>query len=79
MFMVGYIYANHIQDLDKAKQHYNAFLEKYPQHDLSDDVQFELANLGKDPSEFFKDAPTAMDGAPAKVEPAVKSGDRVAK
>jgi outer membrane protein assembly factor BamD (BamD/ComL family) len=79
MFMVGYIYANHIKDLDKARQCYNAFLEKYPQHDLSDDVQFELANLGKDPSDFFKDMPAAMDGAPAKVEPAVKSGATVTK
>lgn len=47
-FMVGYIYANEIKDLDRARQAYTAFQQKYPQHDLSDDVAFELEHLGKD-------------------------------
>lgn len=51
-FMVGYIYANEIKDLDRARQAYTAFQQKYPQHDLSDDVAFELEHLGKDINEF---------------------------
>lgn len=47
-FMVGYIYANEIKDLDRARQAYLAFQQKYPEHDLSDDVAFELEHLGKD-------------------------------
>lgn len=51
-FMVGYIYANEIKDLDRARQAYTAFQQKYPQHDLSDDVAFELEHLGKDINDF---------------------------
>lgn len=51
-FMVGYIYANEIKDLDRARQAYETFQKNYPQHDLSDDVAFELAHLGKDINEL---------------------------
>lgn len=51
-FMVGYIYANEIKDLDRARQAYTAFQQKFPQHDLSDDVAFELEHLGKDINDF---------------------------
>lgn len=51
-FMVGYIYANHINDLERARQAYTTFQQKYPQHDLSDDVAFELEHLGKDINSF---------------------------
>lgn len=51
-FMVGYIYANEIKDLDRARQAYEAFQQKFPQHDLSDDVAFELSHLGKDINEL---------------------------
>ncbi len=51
-FMVGYIYANEIKDLDRARQAYSAFQKKFPQHDLSDDVAFELEHLGKDINEL---------------------------
>jgi TolA-binding protein len=51
-FMVGYIYANEIKDLDRARQAYETFQKNFPQHDLSDDVAFELAHLGKDINEL---------------------------
>lgn len=51
-FMIGYIYANEIKDLERARQAYTAFQQKYPQHDLSDDVAFELEHLGKDINDF---------------------------
>ena len=46
--MVGYIYANVINDSANALKEYNVFLEKYPDHELVDDVQFEIQWLGKD-------------------------------
>lgn len=48
LFMVGYINANHLSNLDKAREYYSQFLEKYPDHDLADDAQYEIDNLGKD-------------------------------
>jgi len=55
-FMVGYIYANpqfgDVQDLEKAKNSYEVFLKKYPNHELAPSVQFEMDNLGKDINEI---------------------------
>ncbi|MGH1363084.1 MAG: tetratricopeptide repeat protein [Calditrichia bacterium] len=47
LFMVGYINANHLKDFDRAKEYYSKFIEKFPEHDLADDAQYELTNLGK--------------------------------
>jgi outer membrane protein assembly factor BamD (BamD/ComL family) len=47
-FMLGFIYANSLENLEEAKKYYTLFIEKYPDHDLADDAQYELNNLGKD-------------------------------
>lgn len=58
LFMMAYINANHLNNLDKARQYYTEFLEKYPNHELADDAKYELDNLGKDIEElpFMKGA-----------------------
>lgn len=58
LFMLGFINANDIKDLDEAKKYYTAFIEKYPNHELADDAQYELDNLGKDINDLpiFKDS-----------------------
>ena len=47
-FMIGFIYANEFKDLDKAKDAYEKFLEKYPDHEMAKDAKWELDHLGKD-------------------------------
>ena len=47
-FMIGFIYANSLENLEQAKKYYTLFIEKYPKHDLADDAQYELDNLGRD-------------------------------
>ncbi len=82
-FMVGYIYANEIKDLDRARQAYSAFQKNYPQHDLSDDVAFELEHLGKDINTFDflttsqEEQPTT--GAPGANNGKSESAKRAAK
>jgi len=49
LFMKGFIYANVTYEYDKAREVYTQFLELYPESDLSDDVAFELENMGKSP------------------------------
>jgi outer membrane protein assembly factor BamD (BamD/ComL family) len=54
-FMIGFIYANELDEFDKAKAAYEAFLANYA--DLSDSgmvasAQWELNNLGKDINEI---------------------------
>jgi outer membrane protein assembly factor BamD (BamD/ComL family) len=47
-FMVGYLYANHMKNMDLAKQAYSTFIKNYPEHELVKDAQWELDHLGKD-------------------------------
>lgn len=55
LFLQGFVYENEVGDLEKAKASYQAFLDKYPTHDLSDDVSFSLKNLGKTPEEIIQE------------------------
>jgi outer membrane protein assembly factor BamD (BamD/ComL family) len=48
MFMVGYLYANHLANYDKARKVYETFLKKYPDDPLVKDARWELAHLGQD-------------------------------
>jgi outer membrane protein assembly factor BamD (BamD/ComL family) len=49
-FMIGYIYANHLKDLEQAKIEFNRFLENYTEtadSGLVVGAKFELEYLGK--------------------------------
>ncbi|MFC1726295.1 tol-pal system YbgF family protein [candidate division KSB1 bacterium] len=50
MFLIGFLYANVINDFEKAKEYYTKFKEKYPNHEFvkNNTVDFELENMGKD-------------------------------
>jgi len=52
IFMLGFMYANSLQDYTQAKVYYNMVLQEYPDHELTPSARFELDNLGKDISEF---------------------------
>ena len=56
-FMIGFINANSLENLEEAEKYYTLFVEKYPDHDLADDAKYELNTLGKDINELpiFKD------------------------
>ena len=51
-FMVGYLYANHMKNMDEAKLAYQTFIRNYPEHELVKDAQWELDHLGKDVNEI---------------------------
>lgn len=54
LFMVGFIYNNELKQIDSARWAYEEFLKRYPGNPLTESAQFELANLGKAPSEILK-------------------------
>jgi TolA-binding protein len=54
LFLMGYIYENYFQELGKAKEVYELFLSKYPNHDFSDDARVSIENLGKSPEELIR-------------------------
>ena len=47
-FMIGFIYANEVKNLDKAKEAYEKFLKAYPEHEMAKDAKWELDHLGQD-------------------------------
>ncbi len=68
IFLQGFVNENELFKLEKAKERYEFFLSKYPDHELADDVRFSLQNLGKSPEEIIKqfEQPQASpDSAPS--------------
>ena len=47
LFMIGYLYAQILNDYKKAETEYRLFLDQFPNHELSPSVKFELKYLGK--------------------------------
>ncbi len=55
LFMVGFIQANELNEVESAKVIYERFLEKYPDNELAPSARAELDNLGKSPEEIIKE------------------------
>lgn len=55
LFISGFIYENQVRNMDKAREKYELFLEKYPEHQLRHDVEVTLKNLGKTPEEIIQE------------------------
>ena len=54
LFMVGFINANDLNNLDEARKAYNQFLTTYPKSELASSAKLELENLGVPAEEFLK-------------------------
>jgi TolA-binding protein len=54
LFLVAYIYENFIQNFGKAKEVYELFIAKYPNHDFADDAAISIQNMGKSPEELIR-------------------------
>lgn len=69
VFLEGFLYANVLNKLDKAKEMYQLYLEKYSSSDskMTNDVKMEIQNLGKSPDQILKEIQekARMDSAQA--------------
>jgi TolA-binding protein len=54
LFLVGYIYENYFGQYGKAKEIYESFIKKYPNHDFADDAAISIENMGKSPEELIR-------------------------
>lgn len=54
IFMQGFVYENLLMNIEKAKENYQRFIEKYPKHPLVKDTKVLIENLGKSPEELIK-------------------------
>jgi tetratricopeptide (TPR) repeat protein len=55
LFLVGYIYENYFQNYGKAKDIYESFMVRYPDHDFADDAEISIRNMGKSPEELIRE------------------------
>ncbi len=54
MFLKGFIIENNIKDDSLALKVYQEFIAKYPDHNLNDDAQFLIENIGKTDEEILQ-------------------------
>jgi TolA-binding protein len=73
-FMIGYLYANHLKNMDMAKGAYRDFIKLFPDNQLVKDAQWELDHLGQDVNQIEElNKVLTKDGAAAgKADTAVK-------
>lgn len=54
LFLQAFTFENDVKDLNKAKNLYEEFLKKYPNHAFSANIPVILENLGKSPEELIE-------------------------
>jgi outer membrane protein assembly factor BamD (BamD/ComL family) len=55
LFLKAFVYEDQMNDLNRARQYYELFLEKYPNNEFADDAKVSLKNLGKTPEQLIKE------------------------
>jgi tetratricopeptide (TPR) repeat protein len=55
LFMLAFFYENSVKNLEKAEQYYKRFIEEFPEHELADDAEQSIKNLGKSPEEIVRE------------------------
>ena len=54
LFMTAFLYANELGNLDSARDNYEKFLSKYPEHEMAASAKAELDNLGVSAEEILE-------------------------
>ena len=55
VFLKAYIYENLLSNLGLAQKTYRDFITRFPDHELADDAEAALENLGKSPEELVRE------------------------
>ncbi len=55
LFMKGFTLENYVGDMGAAKTVYEDFIDKYPDHPMSESAKFSIQNLGKSPEDLIKE------------------------
>lgn len=63
-FMIGFTYAEDMQNFDEARAEFHKFIEKYPRHELANSAKWMLENMDK-PAPELQDAPEGVGGTGA--------------
>lgn len=55
VFLKAYTFENMLNNFGKASEIYRDFINKFPDHELADDAQIAIQNMGKTPEELIKE------------------------
>lgn len=55
LFLKAFILENQANNLDEAKLTYEQFIREFPTHEMVDDAQASIKNLGKSPEEIIRE------------------------
>lgn len=54
LFMKAFVLENQVHQYDQAEEIYKEFIQLYPNHEMADDAQYSIDNMGKSPEELIK-------------------------
>ncbi len=54
LFLMGFTFEERVENLDKAREVYQQFIDTYPDHEFTDDARLSIENLGVSPEELIK-------------------------
>ncbi len=54
LFMIGFIQANELNNIEAAKSAYSKFLKLYPESEMAESAKAEIENLGLTPDEILQ-------------------------
>ncbi len=55
VFLKAYVYENYLGRMGKASEIYRDFIHRFPDHELADDAQVAIQNMGKTPEELVRE------------------------
>lgn len=54
LFLKAFVTENQSLNYEEAERLYNDFIEKYPDHEMADDAEYSIKNMGKSPEELIR-------------------------
>jgi tetratricopeptide (TPR) repeat protein len=55
LFLKAFVLENQAGNFEEATKAYNLFLENYPAHEMADDAEYSIKNMGKSPEELIRE------------------------
>lgn len=55
LFMKAFVLENQAMKYDQAKEVYEKFIAEFPNHDMADDAEYSIKNMGKSPEELIRE------------------------
>jgi len=55
LFLKAFVQENQAKNYEDAKANYELFIQEYPGHEMADDAEYSIKNMGKTPEELIRE------------------------